>query len=55
MYTVICFYAKETKPIKLNIILNLTLWAIYDIAIHDLVSFTVDTVSAGAAVVSLFR
>ena len=55
IYTVICFYAKETKPIKLNIILNLTLWAIYDIAIHDLVSFTVDTVSAGAAVVSLFR
>ena len=55
LYTVICFYAKETKPIKLNIIFNLTLWAIYDIAIHDFVSFTVDTVSAGTAVVSLFR
>ena len=55
IYTVGCFYVKETKPIKINIIVNLTLWAIYDIAIRDFVSFTVDTLSAGTAVVSLFR
>ena len=55
IYTIACFYVKETKPIKLNIIINLTLWAIYDIAIHDFVSFSVDTISAGTALVSLFR
>ena len=55
IYTIACFYVRKTKPIKLNIIANLTLWAIYDIAVHDFVSFTVDTVSAGTAMVSLFR
>ena len=55
IYTVACFYVKKTKPVKINIIVNLTLWAIYDLFIRDLVSFTVDTVSAGTAVVSLFR
>ena len=54
IYTIGCFHGKETKAIKLNIIINLILWAIYDIVIRDYVSFTVDTVSAGTAVVSLF-
>lgn len=55
IYTVACFYVRGTKPIKVNIIVNLLLWAIYDIAVRDYVSFAVDTVSAGTAAVSLLR
>lgn len=54
IYTIGCFHVKETKPIKINIIINLILWAIYDIVIRDYVSFVVDTVSAATAVFSLF-
>ena len=55
LYTVVCLYAKRTRDIKLNLIVNLLLWADYDFFILDLVSCAVDAVSAGTAVVSLFR
>ena len=55
LYTVVCLYAKRTRDIKLNLIVNLLLWAVYDFFILDLVSCAVDAVSAGTAVVSLFR
>ena len=51
----VCLYAKRTRDIKLNLIVNLLLWAVYDFFILDLVSCAVDAVSAGTAVVSLFR
>ena len=53
VYTVGCLYAKSTRAIKRNLILNLVLWAIYDMIILDLVSFAVDTVSAVMGTVSL--
>lgn len=55
LYTVVCLYAKRTRDIKLNLIVNLLLWAVYDFFILDLVSCAVDAVSAGTAVLSLFR
>ena len=55
LYTIICYFAKRHTTIKLNIVGNLSLWAAYDILIHDYVSFAVDTVSAVVAVLSLLR
>lgn len=55
LYTIICFYAKRRSTIKMNIIVNLALWAVYDILIHDYVSFSVDTASAIVAVISILR
>ena len=55
LYTAVCLYVKRTRGIKLNLIVNLLLWALYDLFILDLVSCAVDAVSAGTAVVSLFH
>ena len=30
LYTVVCLYARRTKAIKLNIMSNLMLWAVYE-------------------------
>ena len=55
VYTVGCLYAKRTRAIKWNLIVNLLLWAVYDAFVLDFVSCAVDTVSAIAALVSLRR
>ena len=55
LYTLGCFYAKRAKAIKLNMIANLVLWAVYDLLVGDYVSAVVDSVSAGAALVSMAR
>ena len=55
LYTIVCFFAKRRSTIKMNIIVNLALWAVYDILIHDYVSFSVDTGSAIVAVISILR
>lgn len=55
LYTAGCFYAKRTKAIKLNMIVNLVLWAAYDLLVGDYVSAVVDSVSAATALVSILR
>ncbi len=55
VYTVACLHVRQTRAIKANIIVNLTLWAVYDLLIMDFVSCCVDSVSAAAALLSLFR
>lgn len=55
VYTVACLYAKSTKAIRINLIVNLILWAVYDAFILDFVSCAVDSVSAVTAFVSLIR
>lgn len=55
LYTVFCFYAKRRVAIKMNMMVNLVLWAVYDLLISDYVSFAVDTGSAAAAVISMLR
>jgi hypothetical protein len=53
VYSVVCLRAQKTKAIKLNIVLNLLLWAVYDYFILDYVSCAVDSVSALVALASL--
>ena len=55
LYTVVCLYVKQPIPIKINLITNLVLWAVYDILISDFVSFAVDTGSAVTALFSIIR
>ena len=55
LYTIVCLYAKREKAIKANMVVNLSLWAVYDIFISDYVSFAVDTGSAAAALFSIIR
>ena len=55
LYTLSCFFAKRTKAIKLNMIVNLVLWAAYDLLVGDFVSAAVDSVSAVTALASILR
>ncbi|MBQ6927124.1 MAG: YgjV family protein [Oscillospiraceae bacterium] len=55
IYTVGCFYARRSAPIKLNMIVNLVLWTAYDLLVGDFVSAAVDSVSAVTALVSIVR
>ncbi|MBQ1316363.1 MAG: YgjV family protein [Lachnospiraceae bacterium] len=55
LYTIICLYAKREKAIKMNMVVNLSLWAVYEIFISDYVSFAVDSATAAAALFSIFR
>ena len=55
LYTLGCFFAKRTKAIKLNMIVNLVLWAAYDLLVGDFVSAAVDSVSAVTALASILR
>lgn len=53
IYTLGTLLCKGEVNIKLNIIVNLVLWAIYDIIIYDFVTFGIDTVSAIVTLISL--
>ena len=55
LYTLGCFFAKRTKAIKLNMIVNLVLWAAYDLLVGDFVSAAVDSASAVTALASILR
>ena len=55
LYTAGCYYAVKIRTIKINMIVNLVLFAIYDVFILDLVSAVVDAVSAVLAAISLLR
>ena len=55
LYTVGCLYAKSPRTIKLNLIVNLILWAVYDAFVLDLISCAVDGFSALTAVYTLLR
>ena len=55
LYTVGCYFAKRAKAIKLNMIVNLVLWAAYDLLVGDYVSGAVDSVSAMTALASILR
>ena len=54
LYTLGCFYARRAKTIKLNMILNLILWAVYELLVGDYVSAVMDSVSALTALASIF-
>lgn len=55
IYTAGSFALRSERKIKLNIALNLVLWAIYDLIIMDYVSAAIDFVTAAVTMVSFFR
>ncbi len=55
IYTVGMYLARKELAIKLNIILNLILWMIYEVFIMDIPSVFSDGVGLVVAVASLFR
>lgn len=55
IYTLGVFYTKRELSIKCNMILNMTLWMIYDIFIMDIPSGIADFVGIVTAVASLLR
>lgn len=54
-YTILSFYLKEAKAVKLNVAINLALWLASDVLIKDLPSGVVDSVSMILALVTIFR
>lgn len=55
IYTICSYLFMDDFKIKLNICMNLTLWAIYDVLILDLVSLVVDVITVTVTVVSIFK
>lgn len=55
VYTVGSSVLHTNKSIKVNIAVNLLLWAVYDIIICDYITFAVDVVSAAVTVYSLIK
>lgn len=55
IYTIGMYLAKQELFIKCNIILNLTLWIIYEILIIDIPSIIADSIGLVTAIASLFR
>lgn len=55
IYTLGVFYTKRELSIKCNMILNMTLWMIYEIFIVDIPSAIADLVGIVTAVASLLR
>ncbi len=54
IYTLGAFFAKSELVIKLNIMLDLLLWIIYDVFMKDIPSLVADSVAVIVAIVSLF-
>lgn len=55
IYSLGVYYARSEKAIKYNIILNLTLWIVYEVFIIDIPSAVADAAGLVSAVLSLFR
>ncbi len=55
LYTFLCLILREDIAIKLNIILNLALWTVYDFIIFDIVSATVDAISVIVTIISVAK
>lgn len=55
IYTLGAYFAKNELTIKLNIILDLVLWMIYEMFIIDIPSFIADSIAVVIALISVFR
>lgn len=53
VYTFVCFFVHQARTIKINMIVNLVLWTIYDLFIWDVVSAVTDSVSAVIALMTM--
>lgn len=54
-YTVVAYFAKNELIIKLNIILDLVLWMIYEVFMRDIPSFIADFIGVVVAVIAIVR
>lgn len=54
-FTVCTYFAKKTKSIKLSILINISLWAVYSFLILDIVSGVSETVNALVCLISLLK
>lgn len=55
VYTLGVYLARKELAIKLNMILNLALWMLYELLITDIPSLIADGIGLGAAVLSVAR
>lgn len=55
IYTVGTYLAKKELTIKINIVINLSLWLIYEVLIFDISSFVFDLIALIVAVISIIR
>lgn len=55
IYTLGAFFAKNELTIKLNMILDLVLWMIYEIIIIDIPSLVADSIAVVIAIIAIIR
>lgn len=55
IYTLGVYFCKKELSIKVNILINLILWIIYEILIIDIPSFIADTIATVITVIAIFR
>lgn len=54
-YTVGAFFAKNELLIKINIIVDLVLWMVYEVFMKDIPSFIADGIGVAIAIVAIIR
>ena len=54
-YTISSFYLKGAVPVKINLIIDLSMWFVYDLLVRDVPSGIVDLTSVLLAFVTLWR
>lgn len=55
IYTLGAYFAKNELTIKLNMILDLVLWMIYEVFIIDVPSFIADSIAVVIAIIAIIR
>ena len=55
IYTIGAFFAKNELLIKLNIILDLALWMVYEVFMKDIPSFIADGIGIAVAIAAIVR
>lgn len=54
-YSICGYLFKKEIPVKLNVIINLSIWLIYDILVRDIFSGIMDSSATILAVITIFR
>ncbi|MCQ2558569.1 MAG: YgjV family protein [Oscillospiraceae bacterium] len=55
IYNFGCVLGKKLVTIKANVLVNLLLWALYDVCILDIASLVMDVISSATAVAAIIR
>lgn len=54
-YTIVALFAKNELLIKINIIIDLSLWVIFEVIMRDVPSLVADVIGIGVAIVAICR